>query len=183
MTTGPHIIQEGSLLLHWGELDETCLDRSKIWCEYYDPGEITSMMMLGASREWINDHIIDIIDESESPAWYAPATEQPMPRCEIMGIAATLRIGEVDLNGYLTVVSGEIASASIFLEGEQIILSLALGDHNREALQELARQHQFVQPRRLLVSYVTHGKNPFNITSGSLHIPLAGPREADDANE
>jgi len=186
MIEDAHIIQEGRLLLNWGELDDACFRRAPVWCEYYDPDELETMLAWGkVSRAWLDEHIIGHIEGTNRSVWYAPADDVPVPRCEIMAISAILRMDGLHMNGYLTLVAGEIASASIFTEeDEDVILSLVLGDHNREALGRLAKRLQWPRdqhPRVLF--YEARGNNPFGIASGALDIPVTSPSETTGSSD
>lgn len=176
MRDATHIIQEGSLLLHWGELDAACFKRAHVWCEYYDPAELDQIIAWGVSTAWIDEQIIVPLEGNNTSAWYAPDGDQPMARCEIMAISADFCLGDIQATGFLTIVGGEITSGCLFSDGRpDFILSLAdvLDEHNHAELNRLAERHGLSWEQLVPVRYETRGNNPFGISTGILDIPTS----------
>lgn len=187
MSEDHRIMQVGSLLLHWGSLDEMCFGRAPVWCEYYDPDELETMRVWGGiSHAWLDEHIIGRLEGTNRSVWYAPADDLAAPRCEIMAISATLCLGDREMNGFLTVVDGEITSGAVFADGQPgFIFSLAdvLDEHNHEELSRLADGYGVPKQQLLPIRYTTRGKNPYGIASGTLDIPVTPPSEVESSSD
>lgn len=133
----PQPRRSGNVLVYVGEHASSVLSKAPVWREYKDPAELEVLKENGATDEWLTTHIIDELANGD--VWYAFVEERGQPLSEFMLVAAEILIFTTRFPGYLTLVDGDVVSATIL--APQILLSTSddLDDENMEALEALAK--------------------------------------------
>lgn len=141
------MVYDGNIckITHEG-LKESLFAVSPVWCECFAPSEIDFLVKCGESRSFLKSHLIDKEASSDTGKTYyswplgnVKAQKAPLP--EFVHVSAKFDILGKRFAGFLWLVSGELTGVSIFLEGEDIDLSLneELREDNCMALLELVQ--------------------------------------------
>ncbi|MGF7212419.1 hypothetical protein GGE65_007046 [Skermanella aerolata] len=114
----------GGVMFWSGELTKHIFDLSPVWCEYYAPWELDELERRGVDREWALNFFLSAIEASDHRhPYYSVEPNGPIPEKEFVFAACKIDTkSRHQLKGYLTIVQGEITSATIFLEKAEIDL-------------------------------------------------------------
>ena len=171
------LFRTGNVIVLVGDHVDGALSISPVWREYKDPDELETLRANGASEEWLRRHVVEKTKEAD--VWYAFVQERDQALAQFMVIAAAIIVGADRFPGYLTLVDGEVSSASILEPDVLLSTSDELADENSAALRTLSeivrRPVEDLLPIRFEVE---EGTLNGRFTSGSLSIGLE-PTDSD----
>lgn len=127
----------GDVLLCYDEVTDAMLAQYVVWREYYVPDELELMRAYGATAEWLEEHLIDRLEDGD--IWYTLVGHLDAPVTTFMAVSANFSIGGRAFPGYLTLVDGEIRSGRLDLDELLLSASDLLADDNAEVLETLAQ--------------------------------------------
>lgn len=180
------IIRRGDLLLFCDELTQNCFSEAPVWCDYRYPDELEVMRACGAESPWLEDTVMDFV-ERHPFVWYAKAGSSIATSQEVIAVSAAITIGDHICSGYLTLVMGHIASATVFSPApDPLIFSLCaeLAQENSRDFRTLTARFGVNETDLKSTSFaasVPCGKMTDRV--GILEIPLApGERQPETSS-
>ena len=132
------ILKFGSLLLFFGALSKKHFELAPVWCEYYEPSELSD---LDISEERMRTNFLELLNSSDERAYYSVSGIIDFTKREFLNVLCELRLDGHKLEGYLYVTQGVVNSISIFLGDDVVDLysSDLLSEDNLETLNAVSK--------------------------------------------
>ncbi|MCI5142134.1 MAG: hypothetical protein D3909_10535 [Candidatus Electrothrix sp. ATG1] len=113
------------ITIHHGELTKQEFEYYPIWCEYYDPDELTALIDSGESSDFLHKELIERVENSTGQIhpYYTVAIEDSITR-EFLYVYCKVLIFTNKYEGYALVSRGKLLSFSVFYKNNNILLSL-----------------------------------------------------------